>query len=306
MLASIPRKATYRQKEMEIRAQLRKGTIATNVGDAVVSECVGEFFSGLFSGSKKTMKKVTSNAWRAQLKEKAEAQIRELWRDFDLKTNQAIGLYESWYHACVSTIEAINLPARLQAFKLSRTRASVENRIKAGVSVLEKLQVDMSTPVESKTQLIRAGEPLSGRRWLSDFVAKAKKSLKVQEPYPSKELLEILESVREKVIVRVLIGPFQKEVDRQKFKQATDLLLRSGKSVEVVSVHAKGKSPFHDRVWIADNLGLSVGTSISGIGLRDTVVQELHDVSEVEALFDEYFSGNKSTHAGVDLTRDVL
>ena len=139
---------------------------------------------------------------------------------------------------------------------------------------------------------------------IKNFIKNAKKYVKIQDPYPSSELLEIIEATTPNVKNILLLGPFLNNKEKEIFEKNLKLLRKTGRNIEVLSIKYNKTAPFHDRFLISEKKGITTGTSLSGLGIRDSVITELNEWKDIEKRFDEYMSGPKTEHRGVDCSRE--
>ena len=90
------------------------------------------------------------------------------------------------------------------------------------------------------------------------------------------------------------------------FEKNLALLRKTGKNIDVLSIKIDLTTPFHDRFLITKKRAITTGTSISGLGMRDSVITGLKDWKDIEKRFDEYMISPKTIHRGKECKRERL
>ncbi|HLP82882.1 MAG TPA: AAA family ATPase [Phycisphaerales bacterium] len=159
-------------------------------------------------------------------------------------------------------------------------------------------------PADSNSQnpmLVRIGQQKEAQelfeRWIGEHV---KKRLLICDPYFGPDDLWVLTAVlRSSPDAEVVIltsrekfppsKPSAEEQFRTKWRELSD---QDAPRTEVVvcGFADSGKLPVHDRWWLADSAGLRPGTSLSGLGSRESRLNEVDpgDLAQDRALIEEY------------------
>lgn len=149
--------------------------------------------------------------------------------------------------------------------------------------------------------LVRIGEQKEARdfieRWIADHV---KTCLLICDPYFGPDDLWVLAAVLRhspdaEVIILIsrekytLGKPSAEEQFRSRWRDMSD---QEPPRTEVVvcGVADSGKLPVHDRWWLADSVGLRPGTSLSGLGSRESRLNEISpsELGADRAMIEEY------------------
>jgi len=166
--------------------------------------------------------------------------------------------------------------------------------------------------------VVRSDEREKGVRIITEwFESKAKRYLKICDPYFGPEDLEILNhlpSSLENFSVVVLTSrkhqidlgltfPFEDEY------RASWELLSSGRQmprteVVIVGTESGGYTPIHDRWWVTEGSGIELGTSLRDLGVGRTSKVSLMDPAEAadcEMEMNRYMSREQQEHNGEKL-----
>lgn len=146
-------------------------------------------------------------------------------------------------------------------------------------------------------QIFQAGKRTEAvstvREWIRD---NAKGYLKIYDPYLVADDLDILSDVDPECQIFVFtswkaqkgFSPGDKAV-RQVYQRKWELIFASPRpTLQMLILGTKsGDSPVHSRYIISEDRGLGLGTSISGLGLKDTDIRELGagDAAKIETEF---------------------
>jgi hypothetical protein len=142
---------------------------------------------------------------------------------------------------------------------------------------------------------IKKGKPASGFAVLAEWLRSASGYLKLQDPYGSIELLALTEEVPRDLEVRLLISEINK---RKLFAETLAAVRKTGRRIRVIQLVDKSeKSPFHDRWIFTQGDARLLGTSLSGIGRKDTTISAPVSWADEERQFDLYFDGTDPTMA---------
>ena len=233
-------------------------------------------------------------------------EIRQLYQQFDIHYRESEQRYNNWSSEAVQAIKLSKCFYCLKKFTDSKQKVKLETRLRGGIVALNQALNYLEKSPQKETLLIKTGEPLKGRRVLKEFLGKAKAYVKIQEPYPTHEILETLEDATTNIKCQLLLGPFNNMEAKEKFEKNLALLRKAGRNIEVVSIKCGKTAPFHDRFLISEKKGISTGTSLSGLGMRDSIITGLNEWKDIEKRFDGYMIGPKTQHRGKDCKRERL
>jgi len=306
LLHNIPKKSDYKSTEKNIRDKYRLNEPMASIERELISIGTGELVSSIFGSGKKLGKSVTSKAIKNQYLMQRDNEIRQLHQEHDSRCRECELRYNNWYSESVRTIGLTTSDSSLKKFKDSKLKSRLEARLKWSLQALNQTLSYLERPPQKETLLIKTGEPLKGRKALKEFVQRAKKYVKIQEPYPTPEILEIVEETPANVKSMLLLGPFKNNKDKEMFEKNLALLRKTGKIIDVLSIKCPKTAPFHDRCLISEKKGITTGTSLSGLGMRDSVVNELNEWMDIEKRFDEYMISPKTEHRGIECTGERL
>ena len=293
LLIRIPLKKDFKEQEMVIKKQYAH-PIARG-GKHLISAGLGEIASSVFGTGKGIAKKWASQSIKQAQENQISQEKQRLWGNYNRRVSESEAGYKAWFSSAEGAIKSINSTQCLKKLRATKQKTKLETKIKSAISALDFALDYLEEPEHiKKVALIKSGEPLKGRDMLREFLKGAKKYVKIQEPYPDTELLRLLEGISPSVKVQLLLGPLNKKEGT--FKRELDLLRKTGMQIDVVSINSGPSSPFHDRFMIHETSAISIGTSIQGIGLRDSTINELTEWDEIEKRFDEYFDGNILKH----------
>ena len=300
----------YNSRKSEIITKYRAQQPLNSVTSGLMSYGAGEIVSSLFGTKKRKAKAFTNKILKNSIKQQQEKEINLLKNQFENHNRNLENQYISWFSE-IKRISSLQESETISNKILnSQYKFKLETRLNQGINGLKKLidQIDKKEKKpQNKSLLIKSGEPLKGKDSLIDFLCQSKIYVKIQEPYPSKELLRLIEETDYygNIKIQLLIGKFNKD-QKDIFEQELSLLRKAGKTIEVVSIIGENSSPFHDRFFINEKLCISLGTSIGGLGLRDSTIHYLNEWSQIEERFDKYFYENKTIHKGKECKRERL
>lgn len=304
LLQIIPKKSDYKTKEKAIKDKYRSNEPLNAVGREILSNSAGEIASQIFGTQKKTGKSLASKVLKNQILIQQQSEINGLWQDYSIRFRDCEYNYNKWFSESVKIIELTKLTLYLNKFKDSKLKTRLETKLNYGLLVLNQTLHYLEKPHKKETLLIKTGEPLKGRKILKDFIKDVKEYVKIQEPYPTQEILEIVEDISENVKSILLIGGFKNDKDKEIFTKNLALLRKSGREIDVLSIRCLNTAPFHDRFFISEKTGITTGTSFSGLGMRDSIITELNEWVDIEKRFDEYMIGPKTEHRGLECIRE--
>lgn len=285
LLTSLPISTHFRSREREIKQQYQANNPAATAGRNLVSYGLGAIFSG---GGRRTVQSVTSQVLRSRRTQEKEQALQEIRRQEQAHQAEAERIYGAWLVRVRSLLETDEVALR-KLLEISRS-TRLETRLKKGVHLLERLKDSSSRKVSS---LILSGEPLRGRSLLQEVAGGAILYVKIQEPYPSTELLSFVETLPQSVRCTLLIGVLDNK--KKNFERDLELLRKTGRGIVVVQLlNAMGKAPFHDRFLITEKKCVSLGTSFSGLGVRDALIHEVSNKREIEERFDSYVRNDQA------------
>lgn len=151
------------------------------------------------------------------------------------------------------------------------------------------------------SMLVRIGQRKQGQelfeRWIADHV---KTRLLICDPYFGPDDLWVLIAVlRHAPVAEVVIltsrekypsgKPSAEEQFRSRWRELSD---QEPPRTEVVvcGFADSGKLPIHDRWWLADAAGLRPGTSLNGLGLRESRLNEVDpdEIAQDRAMIEDY------------------
>lgn len=254
--------------------------------------------SNLLGVRKKNAKSMTKNILKNNLQKQKQKEIDALKSQFDNHNHNIKFQYNSWFNEIKRISSTKGFETINHQILESHHKVKLETKLIHGINGLKRMvdQIDKNQQISSNTPLlIKYGEPLKGKDEILSFLNQSKIYLKIQEPYPSKELLRLIEEINQNygnLKIQLLIGKFGKN-QKEVFKQELSILRKTGKNIEVVSVTGENSSPFHDRFIINEKSCISTGTSINGLGLRDSTIHYLDNWDSIEERFDEYFYKNE-------------
>ncbi len=306
LLQNIPKKSDYKAREKHVKAKYRQNEPADSIGRDIISRGAGEMVSSIFGTGKRIVRSATSKALRSQYLAQRDNEVMQIRQEYNFRSNEAEQRYRSWSSAAVQAIELTRCGPCLKKFNDSKQKVKLETRLRGGINALKQAVNYLEKTPKKETLLVKAGEPLKGRRALKEFIGNAKEYIKIQEPYPTPEILETVEGTSASAKCMLLLGPFNNRAEKDKFEKSLALLRKAGRDIEVVSIKCKKSAPFHDRFLISEKRGIITGTSLSGLGLRDSVITELDNWGDIEKRFDGYMIGPKTKHRGKDCIRERL
>lgn len=305
-LQNIPKKSNYKTSEKNIREKYRQNEPADSIGREVISRGAGELVSSLFGTGKGIGRSVASKTLRNQYRMQRDNEIRQLYQEYTIRHNEAEQRYRSWSSDAIQAIVQTKCQSCKKKFKESKEKVKLETRLKWGINSLNQTLNYLEQPIKKETLLIKSGEPLKGRKALKDFMEGVKGYVKIQEPYPTPEILETIEDALDGVKFIFLLGTFKNLKEKGKFEKNLALLRKVGKEIEVVSIGCPKTAPFHDRFLISKKRGITTGTSLSGLGIRDSVITGLNEWKDIEKRFDEYMIGPRTKHRRKECKRERL
>ncbi|MGN7382948.1 hypothetical protein [Paenibacillus sp. SAFN-117] len=119
------------------------------------------------------------------------------------------------------------------------------------------------------------------RCWLSDY---ATEYVKIYDAYFGPTDLELLKYIPQNVDVKILCSSKQKDLDitsiHEKYKLEWKNICDQNPPETMVYIYStpSGRTPQHDRFIVTDKAGLVLGTSLNGLGSRDTIINMIdHD-----------------------------
>lgn len=305
-LQNIPKKSNYKASERNIREKYRQNEPANSIGREIISLGAGELVSSLLGTGKGIGRSVASKSLRNQYRMQRDNEIRQLYQEYNIRHNETEQLYRSWSSDAIQVIGQTKCQSCEKKFNDSKEKVKLETRLRVGIAALNQTLNYLEKPLKKETLLIKSGEPLKGRKALKDFMERVKGYAKIQEPYPTPEILETIEDASDGVKCVFLLGPFKNLKEKGKFEKNLALLRKAGREIDVVSIGCPKTAPFHDRFLISKKRGITTGTSLSGLGIRDSVITELNEWKDIEKRFDEYLIGPKTKHRGKECKRERL
>lgn len=288
LLYNLPNKSDYKVREKNIGDKYRLDEPVVSIKGELIGIGAGELVSSIFGSGGKFGKSVASKVVKNQYLMQRDNEIKQLHNEYDSRYREYEARYKNWFSESVKAIELTASSSSLQKLKDSKLKVRLETRLRGGISALNHSVTFLEKQPQKETKLIKTGEPLKGRRALKKFIQKAKKYVKIQEPYPTSEILDIVEATATNVKCILLLGTFNSKRDKEQFVKNLALLRKAGRNIDVLSIKCPKTAPFHDRFLISEENGLTTGTSLSGLGIRDSVVTELNEWMDIEERFDEY------------------
>ncbi|MBW2972772.1 hypothetical protein KY346_00085 [Candidatus Woesearchaeota archaeon] len=303
LINQIPLKKHFKEQEKLIKKQYQRPLASE--GRRLISVGAGELATSIFGGGKGFVKKLALDSLKQEQDRQINQEVQRVWDTFNQKRRELEEGYKAWFSSAEEAIKSINSTRCFKKLRESKQKAKLETKIRSAISALDFALDFLDEPGHiKKVALIKAGEPLKGRDMIRGFLEGAKKYIKIQEPYPNVELLRLLDGLPSSVEVQLLLGPFGKNPTL--FKRELELLRKSGMGIKVFSINARMSAPFHDRFMIHETGAISLGTSVQGIGLRDSAINELSEWKEIERRFDEYFNSSIISHRGSGCKKNRL
>lgn len=300
----------FKSRKSEIIAKHRNQQPLNSVTSGLLSYGVGELVSSLFGTGKRKAKSVTNKILKNNIKQQQEKEINILKNQFESHNRNLENQYIFWFNEIKRISSVQGFETISNRILDSQYKSKFDTRLNQAINVLKNLidQIDRKeNNPKNKSLLIKSGEPLKGKDSIIDFLHQSKIYVKIQEPYPSKELLRLIEETDSygNIKIQLLIGKFNRN-QKGIFEQELSSLRKTGKDIEVISIIGENSPPFHDRFIINEKSCISLGTSISGFGLRDSTINYLSEWSQIEEQFDKYLFENKTIHKGKECKRERL
>jgi len=178
----------------------------------------------------------------------------------------------------------------------------------------------IKTP-DNSVRLFRAGERDGAIQFLKDWLANyVRNYLKICDQYfgPDElDALQLLLSVKPDCKVYILTS--KKHQDSLGIGMDCGEAYRTSWHVRfvqeppdteilIIGTKSNGESPIHDRWWVTDGGGISIGTSYNGLGVKDSTITLLSpgDAETLEKDMDQYYFGNKREYKGEKLLRSMF
>lgn len=304
LITQIPKHEDYKSQERNTINRYRQEDIKNSFGREIISEGAGEFISSLLGTGKRSAKSITSNALRNQHIAQKNIEIRRLWDSYEFRAKEVESKYGSWVSEVENFVSNGMFRSYLVKFNTSKRKIKLETKINHALSVLKEILDNLDRSYsESTSVLVKAGEPLKGREKLKEFAKKSEEYLKIQDSYPTPEILQIVEAAPTNIKTVLLLGPI---CDKKTFEEHLALLRKSGRVIEVTILDYLSRAPFHDRFMMSKNAAVSLGTSLAGLGFRDSTIIELHQWADIEKRFDEYISIQDIYHKEGVCKKEIL
>ncbi|WP_440111366.1 hypothetical protein [Paenibacillus sp. QZ-Y1] len=199
---------------------------------------------------------------------------------YDFETTSSIAL---WYveNSIISRSKSLSTP-RLEAL-YSESLQLLDMIAKMG-QVVNNMAATSETStflenVAPKMQTFSIGQKEAAieflRNWMSD---NATEYVKIYDAYFGPSDLELLKFIPQNVDVRILCSLKQKDLDisviHERYKQEWRNICDQNPPETKVYIYStpSGRTPQHDRFIVTDKAGLVLGTSLNGLGSRDTVI----------------------------------
>lgn len=237
-----------------------------------------------------------------QQKARLEGELQVLQSQYRQHEDEALRRFTLWTARMQEALRGCDATV-MKRFSSAVHASRLDTRVRRCLALLEALQA--VEPAHKSVLLVKAGQPLTGRAHLQEILAQAQTYVKIQEPYPSTDLLLLIESLAPSVRCTLLIGPVEKK--SAQFREQLDLLRKAGRSIVVKTIANKeGKAPFHDRFVMTERKCFAIGSSVSGLGLRDSAIIEVPNRAEIEKQFDLYMNSPTYEHKGASCTLETL
>jgi hypothetical protein len=155
----------------------------------------------------------------------------------------------------------------------------------------------MNLALPESVRLFRAGTRAEALITLQDWLKNnARNYIKICDPYFSVDDLEILKHIDPEVGVSILTAWKAQKVKEPGDRSVEEIYSRAWSTISaypppstqvtIIGIQS-GDSPLHGRYIITDGKGLKIGTSASGLGLKDDDLRYLEpdDAAKIEAEF---------------------
>jgi len=192
-------------------------------------------------------------------------------------------------------------------YRIGETLLLVEERAKAAPSKTPALPAGLEfLPVGAGPQGV-----LFLQKWLME---NARSYVKLYDPYFTAAELDVLKHISPDTRVDVVTSWKAQEVSpgdpaiEARYRNAWDRISDQRPPethIHIVGIRSSGESPMHDRYIITDEAGLQLGTSLSGLGRKDTYIRPLDadEASGVEQkVIDPLLLGYHRQYKGERLT----
>jgi len=192
-------------------------------------------------------------------------------------------------------------------YRVGETLLSVEERAKAAPGKTPALPAALELfPVGAGPQ-----GTLFLQKWL---VENARSYVKLYDPYFTAAELEVLKHISPDTRVDVVTSWKAQEVSpgdpaiEARYRDAWDRMSDQTPPethIHIVGIRSSGESPMHDRYVVTQKAGLQLGTSLSGLGRKDTYIRPLDadQASGIEQrVIDPLLLGHQRQYQGENLT----
>lgn len=219
-------------------------------------------------------------------------EIEQCRFNFNVRLSQLESRFAQWYPSAFEVLQLAGFKELVPQLINAKSISRLDSKFRKGIAVLEKaLHFLTDEDYLQKPVLIEKGHPLAGLSRVKSILQDCTPFVKIQEPYADMELLEVLEAVKMDVKISLLLG--KTACPKEKFIKGLDKLKKSGRQIEAVFIVDGANAPFHDRYIFSGKKAFSLGTSMNGLGLRDSGIIPLSEWNEFEAKFNEYFTVGK-------------
>ncbi|MFK7691211.1 hypothetical protein [Paenibacillus sp. HJGM_3] len=163
----------------------------------------------------------------------------------------------------------------LQLLDMISTMGNVVNNISATTSE----PLSFLENVAPKMQTFTIGERNKAMEFLKAWLTEnATEYVKIYDAYFSPNDLEIIKFISQNVDVKILCSLKQKDLDLTRIQESYKSEWRNicdqtpPETLVYIFSTPSGRTPQHDRFIVTDRAGLVLGTSLNGLGNRDTVI----------------------------------
>lgn len=138
--------------------------------------------------------------------------------------------------------------------------------------------------IAPKMHTFKVGQKAEAMSFLKNWLQEnAREYVKIYDYHYSQNDLELLKYLPQNINVKIISSMRQKDLNvskiQEKYKEEWKLICEQIPPETTIYIFATptGRTPQHDRFIITEKGGLVLGTSVNGLGNRDTVINEMDD-----------------------------
>ncbi len=291
ILSRLPNRTDRANARARIRSKYRRMNAPGVLTREFASLVVGDAWKEVTGSDGRIGQRLASNHFKQKENEQRDLELENLERGFRYQDQTTKIIFNEWFFDSENVITNTQYLPAIRQFQGAKHAIKQQTKIHLTLKALHKLaEYDADTTPHKQSVLIKRGEPIKGLSHIENFLKLSKEYVKIQDPYPSLELLSIIEATPLHVPVSLLIGEIDPKT-KSRFEERINLLRKAGRNITVTKLLLGQKAPFHDRFFITEKTCIAMGTSASGLGLRDSLISEVPR-TDIEQRFNEFFDTN--------------